>query len=295
MFHPVVFNLGAVSAATFLLAVLSGCEAGVEEGVLPEGPPQGAVVALDFTTEGRLLKAYQHALYQSEDGGTQWRPFPLPVVVQRGGIAAVAASADPGGGLYIAGLGMGILRSVDAGRTWVALDQGLPSREVVAFAAHAGRPKTLYAYIPDQGIYRSEDAGETWAHMDGGPGSPIRRLFHSDMKGSMQTGWLFAATPDGVHRSMDCFCGWRPTGRLPAGKVFDVAYDPRRPERVYTATASGLFRSEDGGESWAATTVKGSVRTSLAVDTSGALYATTGDGSLFRSSDQGRSWESVGG
>lgn len=106
----------------------------------------------------------------------------------------------------------------------------------------------------------------------------------------MQTGWLFAATPEGVRRSMDCFCGWRPTGELPKGEVLDVAYDPTQPKRVYASTAQGLFRSSDGGESWEQAAA-GLTAVALAVDGTGMLFAADRAGTLLRSADQGRSWE----
>lgn len=91
---------------------------------------------------------------------------------------------------------------------------------------------------------------------------------------------------------MDCFCGWRPTGELPAGQVADIAYDRTEPRRVYASTESGLFRSEDGGETWEK--VSDEPVTSLAVDASGTLYAATPEGSLVRSADQGRTWGDLG-
>ncbi|MGH7458156.1 MAG: YCF48-related protein [Longimicrobiaceae bacterium] len=283
-------------AVAALLPVLAACgAANVEEGLLPEGPPEGEVVALDYDAAGnRLLEAYPHALQQSADGGATWQPVPLPASAQEGRIVSVAIS-DSSGVLYLAGPGVGVLRSEDAGRTWAALNEELPSQEVVAFATHADQPRTLYAFVPEEGIHRSEDAGETWTRMDGGPDGPIRQFFHSDMEGSMQSGWLFAATPEGVRRSMDCFCGWRPTGELPQGaEVLALAYDPEQPEQVYASTTAGLFRSTDGGESWKAVSTDGPELTTLTFDRSGALYATTREGALLRSVDQGQSWERVG-
>jgi photosystem II stability/assembly factor-like uncharacterized protein len=277
------------------LPLLAACGASAEAGALPEGPPAGEVVALDDDAEGqRLLKAYPHALYRSGDGGATWEPIPVPASVQEGEIAAIATPADAPGTLYIAGPGLGVMRSEDEGETWVAIDEELPSRDVRAFAAHVDQPQTLYAFLGEEGVFRSEDAGESWTRMDGGPGVPVGKVFHSGMEGSMQSGWLFAATPEGVRRSMDCFCGWRPTGELPGGEVFDVAYDPRTPEHVYAATAAGLFRSVNGGEAWEP--VSGTIQaTALAIDPrSGALYAAADGGALLRSTDQGRTWESVG-
>lgn len=282
-------------APALLMGALAGCGGdATEAGVLPEGSPAGEVAALRYDGEtDRLLRAHSRAVYETADGGATWRPLALPAAVQQGRISAVSAS-DSGRMLYVAGPGVGVYRSTDGGATWVPRNKGLPSRDVAAFATHATRPGTLYAFVPDVGIHRSEDAGESWKQMDGGPGVPVRRFFHSDMEGSMETGWLFAATPEGVRRSMDCFCGWRPTGELPAGEVLDVAYDPRQPERVFASTAAGVFRSADGGESWEAVRTEGSVPAALAVDAAGVLYGVTREGALLRSADQGESWTRAG-
>lgn len=280
-------NLGA---AALLLGGLAACGGeAAEAGVLPTEAPQGEVAALEYDVAGdRLLKAYDRALYQSTDGGSTWQPIPLPSAVQEGRLSTVAA-ADSGRTLYVAGPGVGVLQSTNAGETWVPRTGELPNRDVAAFAVHADQPNTLYAAFED-GIYRSDDAGEGWTKMDGGPGAPIRQFLHSDMEGSMQTGWLFAATAEGVRRSMDCFCGWRPTGELPEGEVFDVAYDPTQPKRVYASTAQGLFRSVDGGENWERVAPNQAV-SALTVDGAGTLYAADREGVILRSADQGRSWE----
>lgn len=284
-------HLRRLGAPVLLLGGLAACGGeSAEKGALPEAAPQGEVAALEYDAAGsRLLKAYPGALYQSTDGGASWQPIPLPGATKQGRISTVTA-ADSGRALYVAGPGIGVLRSTDAGQTWASRGEGLPSRDIAAFAVHADQPGTLYASFAEEGIYRSEDAGETWKKMDGGPGAPVRQFLHSDMEGSMQTGWLFAATPQGVRRSMDCFCGWRPTGDLPEGEVFDVAYDPTEPKRVYASTADGLFRSGDGGESWERAAAQ-PVAVALAVDATGTLFAADREGAVLRSADQGGSWE----
>ena len=282
--------------AVALTAATAACDtSGPEEGVLPEGPPAGEVVDLEtHSPTGRIFKAHRNAVHESRDGGASWQAVPLPASLAGGEIADVAIPAGAERALYVAGPGIGVLRSEDEGRTWTALGEGLPSRSVTALAAHANQPETVYAFVADEGIYRSEDGGETWTGMDSGPGGPIREFVHSDMEGSMQTGWLFAATEEGVRRSMDCFCGWRPTGELPGGTAYDVAYDLNQPKRVYAATPSGVFLSEDGGESWAAVSEGSPAVIALAVDDSGALYAATSEGLVLQSADLGRSWEPTG-
>ena len=255
------------------------------------GPPREKIVALGFDVASHaLLKTYPKALYRRGNDGRDWEPIALPKSVERGRIVSVAVPAHGQGTLYIAGPGFGVLRSADAGRSWVAKNAGLPSREVVAITAHADQPDTLYAYVAGKGIFRSEDAGGHWRLMDTGPREKILRLVHSNMPGSMQTGWFFAATAKGVYRSMDCFCGWRDAGAL-ARAVDALAYDPQQPKQVYAATAAGLFLSIDGGEQWSQVNAPGPVISALAVTPAGELYAAVGEGDLFRSVDHGQTWQ----
>lgn len=252
----------------------------------------GAVALAFDRSSGTLLKATVESLYRSADEGRNWTRLALLPSAKGGGIASVAVSAGDKGVLYVAGPGIGVLRSDDGGRSWMGRVKGLPSRKVVALATHADQPDTLYAYVAARGIFRSEDGGTRWQLMDGGPRHGIQRLVHSNMPGSMQTGWFFAATAKGVSRSMDCFCGWRDAGGLDSA-VEVVAYDPRQPQHVYAATDDGLVLSTNGGEQWARVNAPAAGITALVATPSGVLYAGTGDGVLYRSSDQAKTWERV--
>jgi hypothetical protein len=72
---------------------------------------------------------------------------------------------------------------------------------------HSFRYATLYVWLKDIGIFRTEDSGTHWARMpdQGPPDTAVRGLAHSNLPGSMNTGWLYAATPSGAFLSMDCF------------------------------------------------------------------------------------------
>jgi hypothetical protein len=250
------------------------------------------IVALEFDHASRtLLKATAKTLSQSSDQGRTWTKIALPSSAAKSNIAAVAMSAGNKDVLYIAAPDSGVLRSKDGGRSWNAANQGLPSRKVVALTTHAEQPDTVYAYVRDKGIFRSQDAGAQWRLMDRGPREKIAQFVHSNMPGSMETGWLFAATSEGVRRSMDCFCGWHKAGEL-TGKVDAVAYDPDEPKSVYAAAAKGMFVSNDGGEQWTSMKSPDSAVTTLTAAPSGVLYA-GGNGNLFRSRDRGQTWEKV--
>ncbi len=256
--------------------------------------PTGDIVALAFDPVGhRLFKASAHALYRSANDGQSWQSVSLPEAVQRGKITSIAVASKSSALLYVGGRGFGVLRSVDGGQSFHAIDEGLPAREVDALTAHAGQTRTLYAHLPSHGIYRSEDAGDHWRLMDAGPRQTIIQLVHSHMAGSMQTGWLFAATTKGVSRSMDCFCGWRDAGAV-GRSVSRVAYDPQTPSTVYAVTADAILYSTNGGEQWTRATSPGSLVTALVVNNQGVVYAAVG-GDVLRSADHGKTWLRVDG
>ncbi len=283
--HKLTWRLGMLALFAVLLAARPGAYAGQADA------GRARVVALAASDAGKtLVKATADALYRSSDGGNEWERIALPAATN--GIAAVAASAMHPNLLYVAGSGFGVLRSEDGGRHWHARNDGLPSRKVIALAAHATQADTVYADVSGTGIFRSQDGGAHWTLMDHGPHDRIVGFVHSNMPGSMQTGWLFAATTNGVYRSMDCFCGWQAAGAL-NGKVRAVAYDPQQPRRVYAATGKGLFVSTDGGEQWTRTAAPAGTMTALTAAPSGTLYAASGS-AIFRSADQGKTWERTG-
>lgn len=279
-------GLGAVALAiTLLFGAGAPARAGANE-------QNGSVVTLAYDSGAEtLFKAYAHALYRSVDSGQSWQKIEIRVLGD-GRITSVTASPAGKGVMYVAGLGLGVLRTDDGGKTWTKRDEGLPSRDVIAVAAHTTQSETLYVVVKDRGFYRSQDAGKTWRLMERGSQQELRQLIHSNMAGSMQTGWLFAATAKGVRRVMDCFCLWQDAGKL-GTQAYGITYDPREPKHIYTATEKGLFRSSDGGETWTEMTSPGPKVVALVFTRTGTLFVIGPDGALYRSADEGSTWKQV--
>lgn len=166
--------------------------------------PAAALSLAVSAADGTLLKAGD-GLFRSTDRGQSWQALPLPADLHPEAIREVATTAAVPSNLYAAGPGAGVLRSDDSGQSWRTVSAGLPSQDVAAFAVHSFRPDTLYAWIKGQGVFRTEDGGERWQKMDDGPPPEVVALAHSTLEGSMNTGWLYAATPEGPYLSMDCF------------------------------------------------------------------------------------------
>jgi len=92
---------------------------------------------------------------------------------------------------------------------------------------------------------------------------------------------------------------WSPVGP-PGGTVRDLAHDPRNPDRVYLGTADGiLYRSDDGGASWARLDpgfpTRGMSLDDIAVDARSTVYVgyrevSGSGGGVARSTDAGHTF-----
>ncbi|MGH2532810.1 MAG: WD40/YVTN/BNR-like repeat-containing protein [Thermomicrobiales bacterium] len=174
------------------------------EATEPAPEPSGPITGLAVDAADGNLLMVRGGLFRSADQGKTWSAVSFPSRFHPDKLRQVATTTAVPDSLYTAGPGAGILRSNDGGESWDLVSDGLPSQDVGAFAVHSFRPDTLYAWI-EEGIFRSEDGGGRWEKMDAGPPTSVVTLVHSTLEGSMDTGWLYAATPDGPYLSMDCF------------------------------------------------------------------------------------------
>lgn len=174
--------------------------------------PSGVRALAVDPRDGHLLKATSEGLFQSLDAGKSWQAMMLPADIVGKGMSQVAIHKDQPDTIYIAGEQIGIWRSRDAGKTWDKVTRSLPNDSVTALALHSnGYPrddsKSLFAWVAGIGMFESRDEGDTWKRPPdkGPPNLNVLALAHSALPGSMQTGWLYASTPDGAYLSMDCF------------------------------------------------------------------------------------------
>ena len=265
----------------FLLVLLFSAAAWADEAAT-----SSEIIAVEAGIDGTLWVLSEGELHLV--GGGKSQSLPLPGEAQEAESLSLATSVD--GDLYIAGEDVGIYRSTDKGQSWEKVSSESVDSGINAVVTHSTLDDTVYANRSGGGIFRSEDGGSKWERVDAGPQEPVRAFLHSNMEGSMQTGWLFAATERGIARSMDCFCFWGDAGEL-RGQASALAYDHDSPMNVYAAVDGTLYHSADGGESWSALpAVPGSIN-DLAF-TKGALYAATEKG-LFALNGSGQ-WERAG-
>jgi photosystem II stability/assembly factor-like uncharacterized protein len=194
--------------------------------------------------------------------------------------------AGSGEGLHRPDLstGDGLYKSIDAGKTWTRLGLGdaqqIPRIDVDprnadrVFVAALGHP---YGPNEERGIYRSTDGGRTLQRVlykdentggndvDIDPVNPD--IVYATLWEERQGPWenaAWAGTGGGIFKSADGGTTWKPlTNGLPAVVQANLAISLANPKRLYATVAfatepgssanrgaTGIFRSDDAGESW---------------------------------------------
>ncbi len=254
------------------------------------GPYRGGRSAAVTGVPGKPMLYYQGAtgggVWRTRDAGQSWENVTDGFF--GGSIGAVAVSEWDNNVIYVGGgevtvrgnvsHGDGVWKSVDAGKTWTHVGLG-DSRHIPRIRIHPKNPDLVYVaalghlYGPndERGVYRSTDGGATWKRIlfagDGAgavdlvmdPSNP-RILYASTWK-VFRTPYLLSSGGEGsaLWKSTDGGDSWTElTGSdngLPTGTlgIIGVTVSPVNPERVWAiveAEDGGVFRSEDGGDSW---------------------------------------------
>jgi photosystem II stability/assembly factor-like uncharacterized protein len=155
---------------------------------------------------GLPLSAGSPQLYRSTNGAVTWQPvatFAAPLSSFGGtyGNTLTAIAVDPANpSRLFAGFVFPdyVMRSDDAGATWVRATVGLGAGEITSLQFDGATGSILYATQLGSGVFRSTDGGTTWAAMDAG--------LHDEMVLGLErdphaAGRIYAETSTGLYRA----------------------------------------------------------------------------------------------
>jgi photosystem II stability/assembly factor-like uncharacterized protein len=234
-------------------------------------------------------------------------------------------------------IGNGIYKSTDGGDSWH--NMGLPNSERISkILVDPKDSNTVYACVPgklwsdseDRGVYKTTDGGKTWNKILKGPNPSTGcsmismnpqdpKVLFAGMWDFRRKGWTFRSggeTPtspsgSGFFKTTDGGATWQDLDEksakgLPAkpwGRIA-VAIAPSKPDVVYAmieSTRSALFRSDDGGKTWAEgdrsnwMVWRPFYFANLIVDPKNENKVYKPDGPLIMSEDGGKSFSGIGG
>ncbi len=223
----------------------------------------------------------------------------------------------------------GLWKSEDAGLNWAPSFHKEATVAVGAVAVSASHPDIVWvgtgeatarnSVAPGDGVYKSEDAGRTWKNMGLAETRFISRIVidpaDPDIVHVAAQGHLWGPNEErGVYRTIDGGKTWKKVLYVnPETGACDLAIDPSNSKVLYAGMwehrrwpyyfrsggpGSDIYRSTDGGETWAATSEGlptrpyGRIGLGVARSSPNVVYALVEakEGGLFRSEDKGRTW-----
>lgn len=198
-------------------------------------------------------------------------------------------------GSFFAG---GLFKSVDGGSTWTRHKLGSDIVYVWAIAVDGASPNIVYAGTNGDGLFRSTDYGETWAALPSGGTSLVVQGVTVDPTNSQR---LFVAKPNGVYLSENFGATWT---QVLTSASWGITIDESDASVVFITTkTNGVFRSFDGGQTFAASSVGlGSLtmgraaKVTLDPANSRVMYVGTearGGGAVYKSYDRGDQWSAA--
>ena len=225
-------------------------------------------------------------IWKTNNGGRQWENISDGYF--GGSIGSIAVSKSDPNVIYVGGgektvrgnvsSGYGMWKSVDAGKTWTA--SGLPkSRHIPRIAIHptnhnivfAGVMGNLYKPTDERGIYKSTDGGKTWKKtlfVNANAGVVDLIMDPTNPRILYASTWRINRTPYSLNSGGDGSALWKSTDNgetwaeiskmkgFPEGilGIIGVTVSPLNNQRVWAIVENkdkgGLYRSDDGGESW---------------------------------------------
>jgi photosystem II stability/assembly factor-like uncharacterized protein len=236
------------------------------------------------------MAAVNGGVWKTTDFGNTWTPIFDEQPTGSVGALAVAPSdpniiyVGSGEGLQRPDLatGDGVYKSTDAGKTWthhglrdaqqitaILVDPRNPNRIFVAAEGHPYGPNA------ERGVFRSRDGGlsfEKVLYKDENTGAADLAFDPANPQIVYATLWAARVAPwevrsgasiympgSGFYKSTDGGTTWKnfskglPTAQEGLGRI-GIAVSPSQPARLYASVEanknSGVYRSDDGGESW---------------------------------------------
>jgi len=149
----------------------------------------------------------------------------------------------------------GVYKSIDGGRTWKKVENGLPKlMGRIGIRVAPSNPNVVYAIVEskDGTLYRSDDRGETFRNVSKQESIVSRGFYYTKVRVDPTNENRVYAVASTLFVSVD---GGRTFRSITSRSHIDfhaLWIDPKNPKRMWHGQDGGIGVSYDGGESWEA-------------------------------------------
>lgn len=147
----------------------------------------------------------------------------------------------------------GVFRSIDGGRTWEKLTNGLPKlMGRIGVRAAPSNPNVVYviAETKEGAMFRSEDKGDTFRNVYRQSNIVSRGFYYTDVRVDPQNENRVYAVSSTLFSSIDGGRSYRPIAPRIHIDYHAMWIDPLNPKRMWVGQDGGVAVTTDQGESW---------------------------------------------
>ncbi len=193
--------------------------------------------------------------------------------------------ADPQHG-FACGFPAAFYRTVDGGATWNSEPVPVDLSDI-----EVAGPGVLYRMGENGFVQKTTDGGDTWVNTASlGTTNTMREACFL----SPDSGWVMSYHPSNysvaMHRTTDGGASWTTLSVPTNNTVHDVVFLNDTVGFIGAMGGARIWRTQDGGQNWAVTSLTGSSITEIDFLTDSLAFAVGNEGRMYRTTDQGDNW-----
>jgi photosystem II stability/assembly factor-like uncharacterized protein len=268
------------------------------------GPWSGSIGSFAAGNDVILAGSVDIGLFRSTNGGTSWTPLDTGVLDQKVDIRKVTTLAVHNDIFFAGFYGEGLMRSKDNGSTWTAANTGITYNTDVTYRrvqTLCASDSSIFAGVENK-VFRSMDEGEHWT-LSGRFGNDGLVMSIAALGNSLFLG-ARGRTADDIAPNSCLWVSknngetWAPVDSvLPFNSINALVTVNGA---VFASTKSGIFCSNDSGESWtpANSGIKGKpgppyfLPYYMLFKTDTSIFTAT-DSAIYRFTNLGSSWTAI--
>ena len=230
-----------------------------------------------------------------------WRRLSTGDFLPRDAVTAIVFDPLDPDVMYVGTSSAGIYKSIDAGQSWQPAHSGLGGARITTLLIDPQTSSVLFAGVANAAgaVYRTRDGGASWQLS-----LPCveDRFCEPHLAADPANGrHVYAFVWETLYETFDGGERWTQVNDSACPDVVaELRVDPMGRSTLYAwgyesdPCEGGVYRSEDGGHTWAISGMSGSGYGTLVAEAGagGVLYVQSSDGS-FASRDRGATWEQL--